>query len=110
MHWQITNIETGEKSYTDPAKFNLLCHGVELVNSTKTAQWIKANNLKQVCAWLLCEAVELKPSAALVGLNSEACYNPMKCDHWHLRNDHSANLDGLQCHKMITHGRNVFFN
>lgn len=109
MKWQITNVNTGEKSYVDPSENNLICHGVILVNSKKTAQWIKKNNLKQVCAWISCNSYDVKPSTAPQGLNSEACYNPMVCDHWHLRGNTGANLDGVTMHKVLTHGRNVYF-
>lgn len=109
MHWQITDTKTSEKQYIDPNKNNLVLKGTKLVNSVKTAQWIKANNLKQVCAWVECEEVVIAPVKPVNGFNQEACYNPMRCDHWHTREDHSVNLDGLQCDYMITTGRKVFY-
>lgn len=108
MHWQITNTETGEKHYINPEDHNLLIHGGELVNSVKTANWIRANNLKQVCAWILCPSFTLQPKSHVEPFLTEVCYNPMRCNHWHYREAEGFNLDGKRFDVIKTVGRKVY--
>ena len=111
MHWQITS--TVDKSfiqYVNPEEYDLVLDNAQLYNRPSTARWIKQNDLKQVCAWVLCKSFTLWPRELLGPPDMiQARFNPMDCDHWHPSFDQSINLDGLKADKILTKGRKVFF-
>lgn len=86
MHWQIENLETGEKAYYDPKKFSLALDNAKLHNQKGGASKINAGETsKTVVAWTEAEKViVLKAkslSPALYG--TRLAYNPHVLPFWH---------------------------
>lgn len=86
MHWQIENLETGEKAYYDPKKFSLALDNAKLHNQKGGATKINTGETsKTVVAWTEAEKViVLKAkslSPALYG--TRLAYNPHVLPFWH---------------------------
>lgn len=86
MHWQIENLETGEKAYYDPKKFSLALDNAKLHNQKGGASKINTGETsKTVVAWTEAEKViVLKAkslSPALYG--TRLAYNPHVLPFWH---------------------------
>lgn len=86
MHWQIENLETGEKAYYDPKKFSLALDNAKLHNQKGGASKINTGeSTKTVVAWTEAEKViVLKAkslSPALYG--TRLAYNPHILPFWH---------------------------
>lgn len=109
MHWQVRDDETGEVvEYIDPETHDLQMSGCKLVNSKATAKWIRDNNLKQVCAWVLCDDYSAERRTG-VDLNTDlkrVSFNPMTANHW--RDFYGNDVDDCEYQNMVTHHRHVF--
>lgn len=86
MHWQIENLETGEKVYFDPKKFSLSLMNAKLHNQKGGASKINSgDSTKFVVAWTEAEKVMVLKakslSPALYG--DRLAYNPHVLPFWH---------------------------
>lgn len=86
MHWQIENLETGDKAYYDPKKFSLALENAKLHNQKGGASKINSGeSTKTVVAWTEAEKVMVLKakslSPALYG--TRLAYNPHVLPFWH---------------------------
>ena len=59
MKWKI-QYPSGNVEYASPTSTQLVMKGCQLKNSKKTAQKIFNGEHKTVCAWILCDSIEVK--------------------------------------------------
>ena len=59
MKWKI-QYPSGNVEYASPTSTQLVMTGCQLKNSKKTAQKIFNGEHKTVCAWILCDSIEVK--------------------------------------------------
>ena len=78
MHWQIT-YPNGVKEYLHPDDTNMVLYGCELKNNKKTAQKIYSGEHKTVCAWILCDNIEMIDSTKE---GETIRYNPKIIPNW----------------------------
>lgn len=100
LKWKIQYVD-GTIEYKSPTEFQLLMHGCTLKNHKKVAQKIFCGGEKVVCAWILCNSLEIKTRNFIQGdvSGERVRYNPRFTPHWML-ND--LNVDGLIVDKLVT--------
>lgn len=86
MHWQIENLETGEKAYYDPKKFSLSLVNAKLHNQKGGASKINTGeSTKTVVAWTEAEKVMVLKAKSLTPAlyGTRLAYNPHVLPFWH---------------------------
>mgnify|MGYP005992059843 CR=1 FL=1 len=107
MHWQITDISTGVKSYVDPSNCNLLMHDCKLHNRKGVALSILKGGEKNVCAWVSCKSFELiKKDRELQCF--QIGYNPRQIPHWHYKYGPLINIDNHHFDQIFSRGSELF--
>jgi hypothetical protein len=85
MKWKV-QYPSGEVVYCSPTDTQLLLRGCELKNNRKTAEKIFNGEHKTVCAWVLCEEVEIKHDRFgrydINPQNLSLTYNPRVNPYW----------------------------
>jgi len=107
MKWKIEGPLGVE--YHDPNLVQLIMSNCQLKNNKKTAQKIFDGVHKTVCAWILCDDIEINhldyPGYELkYGLN-QIKYNPRVAPNWTL---HDCNYDGFNLPCIISIGNKLF--
>jgi hypothetical protein len=95
MKWKI-QYPTGVVEYHSPTDTQLVLKGCTLKNSRITADKIFNGQHKSVCAWVLCEDVEVKLSNFTpydIGQNPRLKYNPKLKPYWVLESLTDNNVD-----------------
>lgn len=81
MKWKIES-KTGVE-YHYPADVQLKMYGCQLKNNRKTAERIFNGENKDVCAWVLCDAIDIKfDNFEKVWVKDKLSYNPRKFPYW----------------------------
>jgi hypothetical protein len=98
--WKI-NHPNGEVEYLHPTEVQLVMSKCELVNNKKVSEEIFNGAHKRVCAWILCEKLEIKHTKfKQTDLSGERLYfNPKIIPNWVLR---CINVDGFKINKIET--------
>jgi hypothetical protein len=95
MKWKI-EYPSGQVSYYSPTSIQLILKGCTLKNGRKTAIKIFNGENKSVCAWVLCEDIQVcygsLKSFDDMELN-RLKYNPKKLPFWTM-NDDEQSMDG----------------
>lgn len=98
MKWKIKH-SNGSIQYLNPMDVQLVLSGCTLKNNKKQAQLIFDGNHKVICAWILCDEIEVKTSdfnqTDLFGKNLR--YNPRKEPNWLMD---GKNVDGVKFDKI----------
>lgn len=85
MKWKI-EYPTGAVEYCDPTSTQLVMSTCILKNNKKTAEKIMNGQHKTVCAWILCEAIQVKYGSFIVydndPSNIRVTYNPRVNPYW----------------------------
>lgn len=85
MKWKV-QYPSGEVEYCSPTDTQLLLKGCELKNNKKTAEKIFRGEHKTVCAWILCDDIEIRfGSFGRYDINPEnlsLSYNPRVKPFW----------------------------
>lgn len=91
MKWKI-NHSDGRVSYLNPTEVQLILTKCQLKNNKRSAQMIFDGGNKVVCAWILCEKVEIRYSGFnQIDLSGKRLfYNPRKKPYWSL---HGQDID-----------------
>jgi hypothetical protein len=96
MKWKI-QYPSGEVEYVSPTSTQLVMKGCTLKNNKKTAQKIFDGEHKTVCAWILCDSIDVKFDGFDPYDTYSMCvrlkYNPRENPNW-IYND-SVNADNL---------------
>jgi hypothetical protein len=102
-HWQI-KIGT-EYFHYHPDEFCIAMQGCTLINKPAIASKVYAGNHRNVCGWVECEmAIAVPGQPEKVG--DPIFYDPKVAPYW--RNKDGENIDGIQCPKLITSGKQVY--
>lgn len=82
MKWKVERPEGVE--YYSPCDVQLVMSGCQLKNNRKTAEKIFNGRMnKNVCAWVLCDSVEIKhDSFEKAWFKDKLSYNPRKNPYW----------------------------
>ena len=104
QHFQIRHAD-GTVSYHDPDSVQLVMRNCRLHNQNRVAEAICAGRNKTVCAWVVCESVEIVPHDSVSTTDSPIYFNPRKVPYW---TDGKANLDGKTFPEIFTSGRNLY--
>ncbi|NBT57246.1 hypothetical protein EBT16_00520 [bacterium] len=101
MKWQIKQRD-GQTVYLDPSSVQLKLNNCTLKNNKRLAREIHEGANKTVCAWIMCDFVELtqkKPEGTEIG------YNPRKNPFW---TDGSNDLDNKKYDQIVSDGRRLY--
>ena len=81
MKWKVERPEGVE--YYSPCDVQLVMSGCQLKNNRKTAEKIFNGMNKNVCAWVLCDAIDIKyEKFDKVWFKDKLSYNPRKQPYW----------------------------
>jgi hypothetical protein len=91
MKWKVM-YNSGRVEYFHPAEVQLVLHNCILKNNRKAAQRIfNGETTKVVCAYVLCERVEILTSDFIPETTAHLKYNPRVLPFWNLD---GMNVDG----------------
>lgn len=109
MKWKIEYPDK-KAEYLDPNTFQLSLSGCTLKNQRKTAQKINDGAHKTVCAWVLCNEININSviNTELVVNETQLKYNPRKLPYWFI--DEDINVDNLNVSKIVSLGNKLFVN
>jgi hypothetical protein len=91
--------------YVDPEGVQIVLRNCELKNNQKTANKIFEGSYKSVCAWVLCESVEIKTDEYLPHSDNQIRYNPKIQPYWMLSD---VNVDKEKFNLIVSEGRKLF--
>lgn len=81
MKWKIESKSGVEYHY--PCEVQLIMYGCQLKNNRKTAEKIFNGMNKDVCAWVLCDSIDIKfDNFNKVWVKDKLSYNPRKQPYW----------------------------
>lgn len=103
LKWKL---EWPDKSvlYLDPEEQQLLLHGCVLKNYKKTAEKIYEGSNKTVCAWVLCDKIDIGQKFNIDPKN-QVKYNPRIKPYWTINNIDS---DNQYIDTIISKGRQLY--
>lgn len=81
----------GRKEYYSPTDYQLVMSNTTLKNHKKVAQKIFEGGEKVVCAWVLCEVIEIRTENFITDSSKKIKYNPRVQPNWILD---GKNVDG----------------
>ena len=82
MKWRIVYPD-GSVKYYNPSEVQLIMRGCTLKNNKKAATKIfNGETTKVVCAWIMCESVEICYSDFIGATPYKVLYNPRKEPNW----------------------------
>jgi hypothetical protein len=82
MKWKV-EYPDGRTEYHHPTGIQLIMEGCQLKNYRKTAQKIFAGANKTVCAWVLCESLEIRTERFIKDKQEKRVrYNPRVTPNW----------------------------
>ena len=109
MKWKI-QYPSGAVEYCDPCNTQLIMHNCTLKNHRKTAEKIMSGQHKTVCAWILCDSIEVKYNSFVAydidNDNGRIRYNPKVTPHW--VNVKYTNIDGFKFNEIGSVGNKLF--
>ena len=104
MKWKV-EYPNGDKVYLNPDECTLIMHNTLLKNNRKVSEKIYNGHHKMVCAWVLCEHIEIvnqvNQKSTIVD-NHIVRYNPRVTPNWVYQ---SNNVDNFKFGKLITYNR-----
>lgn len=100
MKWKVEGKDGSV--YLDPEKFNLVMSGCKLHSNRTSAERIYKGEAKRVCAWILCDSVEI--SEMKVEGGEKVSYNPRVEPNWVYQ---GTDVDGMMFDSLVTSGRSV---
>ena len=104
MKWQITK-NREPPSYVDPSLFRIVMSGCVLKNNKKLAREIHQGQNKKVCAWILCDSLELVPANAADPEGMKIMFNPRRSPFW---TDGVSDLDNRGYASITSKDRELF--
>lgn len=96
----------GISQHYDPDKVTLIMTDCTLFNRKEDAQKIMDGGHKRVCAWLLCEDIEVTDKLAIVGTkDGHLMFNPRITRHWVMDGE---DMDGRKTPLIYSSGRELY--
>jgi hypothetical protein len=106
MKWRVLRPD-GQVEFLDPNEVQLVMIGCTFRNSKKAAQRIFEGENKTVCAWVLCDRLEVRPPMEYCDSQDlQAKYNPRVAPNWQLGDQ---DIDGRNTESLHTVGSRVYF-
>lgn len=109
MKWKI-QYPSGAVEYCDPCNTQLVMYNCTLKNHRKTAEKIMSGQHKTVCAWILCDSIDVKYGSFVAYDNDpnniRVGYNPRVNPYWVLNKITPA--DGFKFNEIGTVGNKLF--
>jgi len=82
MKWRVIDSD-GIVTYYNPCDVQLIMKGCTLRNNKKVATKIyNGESTKVVCAWILCDEIEIRHSDFIKASDYKIKYNPKLAPHW----------------------------
>jgi hypothetical protein len=107
MKWKI-EYPNKKVEYLDPNAVQLIMKGCTLKNHRKTAQKIHDGAHKTVCAWVLCDSINIDYLSYIEPKpDTQLKYNPRVSPNWMFKND---NVDNFSTDEIISLGNKLFVN
>lgn len=93
--------------YLDPNTVHLKMYGCRLKNNPKTAERIHLGAHKTVCAWVLCDRIEITSGShnCIQSLDSRVYYNPKNFPNWVYQ---GQNADGFEFDRIQSSGSKLY--
>lgn len=105
MKWRVLRPD-GSVEFLDPNEVQLVMIGCTFKNSKRVAQRIFDGENKTVCAWILCDRLEIrKPNSYSDNSDLQARYNPRVAPNWQLGDQ---DIDGRHTESLHTIGSRVY--
>lgn len=104
LKWKI-EYPSGDKLYLDPTNIQLIMSNCVLKNNKKISQEIFDGSHKKVCAWVLCDSVEINQKIKSVNSETQIKYNPKVQPNWTCEN---KNVDGNNYTELCTINRSIY--
>ena len=107
MKWKVEYPDR-KPEYYDPNEVQLLLGGCTLKNHRKTAQKIYEGANKTVCAWVLCDHIQIFLAGTLkVGDKPQFKYNPRVRPNWMWGEEV---IDGCHYHTIMSHSNKLYYH
>ena len=110
MKWRI-QYPSGQVSYYEPYHFQLIMNGCQAKNYKTTASKIFNGQNKTVCAWILCDDIEVCPFPEEPTTDIRLKYNPRVNPFWVLDNpttNTQTNADNIKLDRIVTYNKSLF--
>ena len=106
MKWKI-EYPNGYIAFLAPEQHGLILHKCKVKNHSKTAQKIFSGADKAVCAWILCEQIEISVVDGFEAFegSEELSYNPRITPNWMLSGE---NADGKNIDIIYSAGKKLY--
>ncbi len=108
MKWKVQHPD-GTVVYCDPTTTQLVMHTCTLKNHRKTAEKILTGSHKTVCAWILCDSINIKEDT-FIAYDTEGHprvrYNPRVNPYW--SSDEGDNVDNCSYGQIATVDHKLF--
>jgi hypothetical protein len=98
MKWKV-EYPDGKVEYLHPTDVQLVMTGCKMKNHRKTAQKIFDGGTKTVCAWVLCESIQIRKEGFDLDNENRIRYNPRVQPNWTLN---GRVVDGEEFDKIIS--------
>jgi hypothetical protein len=103
MKWKV-QYPNGHVNFYSPDQTQLVMSGCILKNSRSTALKIFSGNHKTVCAWILCDDIEILKVNVLWDNGRQVKYNPKVLPFWNID---GTDMDGSKFNNMYTFGKKL---
>ena len=103
MKWKV-QYPNGHVNFYSPDQTQLVMSGCILKNSRSTALKIFSGNHKTVCAWILCDDIEILKVNVLWDNGRQVKYNPKVLPFWNID---GVDMDGSKFNNMYTFGKKL---
>lgn len=103
MKWKV-QYPNGYVHFFSPDQTQLHMEGCILKNSRSTALKIFSGNHKTVCAWVLCDKIEIHDTNVLWDNGRQVKYNPKVLPYWNID---GTDVDGSKFKSMYTFGKKL---
>jgi hypothetical protein len=98
MKWKV-EYPNGWSKYFSPTENQLILRGCQLKNSRTTAMKILRGEHKVVCAWVLCDEIDIIQENFIQDNLQQVKYNPRVLPYW---NKDGVDMDGSKINEMYT--------
>jgi hypothetical protein len=98
MKWKV-EYPNGYSKYFTPTENQLILKGCQLKNSRTTALKILRGEHKVVCAWVLCDEIEIIQDNFIQDNQQQVKYNPRVLPYW---NKDGMDMDGSKINMLYT--------
>jgi len=99
MKWKVVNSD-GTTTYYSPCDVQLIMRGCTLKNNRKLSEKIfNGTSTKNVCAWILCENIEIRDSDFVKESDFKIRFNPKIAPYWMFMGD---NVDNKQLSYIVS--------